>query len=155
MAAVTQAPEGRGQAVFEGLLLRWRIRLDAFIKSGVWGAIAIVGLLVALLFGGAAVFVLAQAEFGTLKALLIFAGAFLAIALVAAMGLAITRWSAARKERAALANAAPLPSLLLDPRLLAAGFDVGKALGGRRTIALGLVGAFVFGVWLSRNLDQK
>jgi hypothetical protein len=155
VAAVALAPQGRGQAVFEGLFLRWRIRIDALIKSGVWGLIAIIGLIVALLFAGAAVFVLAQAEYGTVRTLLGFAGAFLAIALFAAIGLAVTRWSAERKTRAALASAPALPSWLLDPRLLAAGLDFGKTLGGRRTIAIGLVGAFLVGLWLSRNLDQK
>ena len=155
MAAVALAPQGRGQAVFERIILRWRIRLEALVKSGVWGAIAIIGLIVALLFAGAAVFVLAQAEYGTIRTLLGFAGAFLAIALFAAIGLAVTRWSAERKTRAALASAPALPSWLLDPRLLAAWLDVGKTLGGRRTIAIGLVGAFLVGLWLSRNLDQK
>ncbi len=141
--------------MFEGIILRWRIRLEALVKSGVWGAIAIVGLIVALLFAGAAVFVLAQAEYGTVRTLLGFAGLFLAIALFAAIGLAVTRWSAERKERAALANAPAVPSWLLDPRLLSAGLDLGKTLGGRRTVALGLAGAFLVGLWLSRNLDQK
>jgi len=155
VATVALAPQGRGQAVFERIILRWRIRLEALVKSGVWGAIAIIGLIVALLFAGAAVFVLAQAEYGTIRTLLGFAGAFLAIALFAAIGLAVTRWSAERKTRAALASAPALPSWLLDPRLLAAGLDFGKTLGGRRTIAIGLVGAFLVGLWLSRNLDQK
>ena len=141
--------------MFEGIILRWRIRLEALIKSGVWGAIAIIGLIVALLFGGAAVFVLAQAEYGTIKTLLGFAGAFLAIALFAAIGLAVTQRNAEREARAALAKSPTVPSWLLDPRLLAAGLNLGKTLGGRRTIAIGLASAFLFGMWLSRNLDQK
>ena len=136
--------------MFEGIILRWRIRLEALVKSGVWGAIAIIGLIVALLFAGAAVFVLAQAEYGTIRALLGFAGLFLAIALLATIG-PVTRRSAERKVRAASANAPAVPSWLLDPRLLAAGLDFGKTLGGRRTIAIGLVGAFLVGLWLSRN----
>jgi TM2 domain-containing membrane protein YozV len=155
VAPLATALQGRGRAVFQGIILRWRIRVEALVRSGVWGAIAMIALIVALLFGGAAVFVLAQAEFGTIRALLGFAGAFLAIALIAAIGIAVTRRSAARKEQAALASAPSVPSWLLDPRLLAAGLDVGKTLGARRTLAIGLAGAFLFGMWLSRNLDQK
>jgi ElaB/YqjD/DUF883 family membrane-anchored ribosome-binding protein len=79
-------------------------------------------------------------------ALLGFAGLFLAIALLATIGRTVTRRSAERKVRAASANAPAVPSWLLDPRLLAAGLDFGKTLGGRRTIAIGLVGAFLVGL---------
>ena len=87
--------------MFEGIILRWRIRLEALVKSSDWGTIAIIGLIVALLFAGAAVFVLAQAEYGTIRALLGFAGLFPAIALLATIGRAVTRRSAERKVRAA------------------------------------------------------
>ena len=41
-------------------------------------------------------------------------------------------------------------SLVLNARLLAAGLDFGKTLGGL-TIAIGLVGAFLVGLWLGRS----
>ena len=41
--------------MFEELISRWRMRVDALIKCGVWGAIAAVALLIALVFGGAAI----------------------------------------------------------------------------------------------------
>lgn len=142
--------------MFEGLILRWRMRVDALLRCGAWGAIAVVALLAALLFAGAAVFVLAQAEFGTIRTLLGFAGAFLAVALIAAIGLAVTRANAQRRDARLAATSAPVvPSWLLDPRLLGVGLDLGKKLGGRRTVAIGLVGAFLVGLWLSRNVDKK
>jgi hypothetical protein len=146
----------RGRAVFEGIILRWRTRVDAVVKCGVWGAIAIVALFAALLFFGAAVFVVAQAEFGTIRTLLGFAGCFLAVALLAAIGLTVARRTAERRQsRIAQTAASAAAPWWLDPRLLAAGLDFGKTLGGRRAIAIGLVGAFLVGLWLSRSVDRK
>jgi hypothetical protein len=141
--------------VFEGIILRWRTRVDALVKCGVWGAIAIVALFAALLFFGAAVFVVAQAEFGTIRTLLGFAGCFLAVALLAAIGLTVARRTAERRQSRIAQTAASAAPWWLDPRLLAAGLDFGKTLGGRRTIAIGLVGAFLVGLWLSRSVDRK
>jgi hypothetical protein len=140
--------------VFEGIILRWRMRVEALVKCGIWGAIAIVALLGALLFLGAAVFIFAQAEYGTLPTLLGFGGLFLAVALIAVIALVIVRAAAARRQAQIAATASPAAALL-DPSLLAAGLNFGKTLGGRRTIAIGLVGAFIVGLWLSRNIDKK
>ena len=80
--------------MFEGIILRWRARVDALVKCGVWGAIAIVALFAALSFFGGAVFVVAQAEFGTIRTLLGFAGFFLAVVLLAVIGLTVARRAA-------------------------------------------------------------
>jgi hypothetical protein len=140
--------------VFEGIILRWRTRVEALVKCGIWGAIAIVALLGALLFFGAAVFIFAQAEYGTLPTLLGFGGLFLAVALIAVIALVIVRAAAARRQTRIAATASPAAALL-DPSLLAAGLNFSKTLGGRRAIAIGLVGAFIVGLWLSRNIDKK
>lgn len=140
--------------MFESIILRWRMRVEALVKCGIWGAIAIVALFGALLFFGAAVFVFVQAEYGTLPTLLGFGGLFLAVALIAVIALIIVRAAAARRQARIAATASPAAALL-DPSLLAAGLSFGKTLGGRRTIAIGLVGAFIVGLWLSRNIDKK
>jgi hypothetical protein len=156
VAALTDALRAGERVVFEGLILRWRARVDALVKCGVWGAIAVIALIGALLFFAAAAFVVARAEFGTIRTLLGFAVCFLVIALLAAIGLAVTRRSAERRQtRIAQVGAASAAPWWLDPRLVAAGLDFGKTLGGRRTIAIGLVGAFLVGLWLSRNTDGK
>ncbi|MEZ5889654.1 MAG: hypothetical protein R3D52_04930 [Xanthobacteraceae bacterium] len=140
--------------MFEGIILRWRTRVEALVKCGIWGAIAVVALLGALLFLGAAVFVYAQAEFGTLPTLLGFGGLFLAVALIAVIAIAVVRAAAARRQQRIAATASPIAALL-DPGLIAAGLNLGKTLGGRRTIAIGLVGAFIVGLWLSGNIEKK
>lgn len=139
--------------MFEGTILRWRTRIDALVKCGVWGAIATVALLVALSFFSAAVFVVAQAEFGTFRTLLGFAGCFLTVALLAAIGLTVARRK--RHSRIAQTAASAAAPWWLDARLLAAGLGFGKMLGGRRTIAIGLMGAFLVGLWLSWSVDRK
>lgn len=101
-----------------------------------------------VVFFGAAVFVFGQAEFGTIRTLLGFAGLFLVVALLAAIGLIVAR-TAVQSRIAQIAASAAAP-WWLNARLLAAGLDFGKTLGGP-TIAIGLVGAFLVGLWLGRS----
>ena len=93
--------------MFEGIVLRWRTRIDALVRCGVWG-IAIVALFTALSFFGAAVFVFGQAEFGTIRTLLGFAGFFLVVALLAAIGLIVAR-TAVQSRIAQSPRRPPLP----------------------------------------------
>jgi len=135
-------------------MLRWRMRVEALIKCGIWGVIALIALLAAMLFFGAAVFVYAQAEYGTLPTLLGFGGIFLAVAIIAVLALSIVRAMAARRQAQIAQTTSPVAALL-DPQLLMAGLDFGKTLGGRRAIAVGLVGAFIVGLLLTRTIDKK
>jgi hypothetical protein len=43
----------------------------------------------------------------------------------------------------------------MDPRLISTGLSLGRTLGGRRALSLGLVGAFVVGMMLSRGVDRR
>jgi hypothetical protein len=143
-------------AVLDGIALRWRTRLDALVKSSVWASIAGLALGVALVFLGVAVFVRAQEEFGTIATSLGFAVFFLAVAAVAAIGLMTVR-RAARRRAAAVARSATQagPPWWMDPRLISTGLSLGRTLGGRRALSLGLVGAFVVGMMLSRGVDRR
>ena len=136
-------------------MLRWRMRVDALVKCGIWGIIALVALFGAALFFGAAVFVYAQDVYGTLPTLIGFGGIFLAVAIIAVIAISVVRAMAARRQAQIAQTASPVTAALLDPQILMAGLDLGKTLGGRRTIAVGLVGAFVVGLLLSRSIDKK
>lgn len=136
-------------------MLRWRTRVEALVKCGIWGIIALAALFGAALFFGAAVFVYARAAYGTLPTLIGFGGIFLAIAIIAVIAISIVRAMAARRQAQIAQSASPVAAALLDPQLLMAGLDFGKTLGGRRTIAVGLVGAFIVGLLLSRSIDKK
>lgn len=142
--------------MFEGIALRWQARLDTLVKSGVWAAIAAAASFGALVFLGAAVFIRAQEEFGAMATSLGFAGFFLLVALIGAVGLAVVRRRAARREAiVAQSVAAAVPPWWMDPRLVTTGLALGRSLGGRRMLSLGLVGAFVIGLVLSRGVDRR
>jgi TM2 domain-containing membrane protein YozV len=136
-------------------MLRWRSRVDAIVQRSVWAAIAAIALFAALMFFGAALFVLAQAEFGTLRALLGFGAFFAVLALIAAIGLGLVQRRAARRRAIAIQTASAATPWWLDPRLLATGLDLSRTLRGRRAISIGLAGAFLVGLWLSRSMDRK
>jgi hypothetical protein len=139
---------------FESMILRLRMRVEALVKCGIWGVIALVALFAATSFFGAAAFVYAQAAYGTLPTLIGFGGIFLVVAVIAVIAIAIVRAMATRRQ-AQIAQTASPAAALLDPHLLMAGLDFGKTLGGRRTIAVGLVGAFIVGLLLSRTIDKR
>lgn len=140
--------------MFEALTMRMRMRIESVVQRGVWAAVALVALLAALIFFGAAVFHLARAEFGTLPALLGFGGFFLAVALLAAIAISVARRND-RRRQAMFAQSGPAAAPWLDPRLLATGLTLTRTLGGRRALAIGLAGAFLVGLWLSRSVDRK
>lgn len=142
--------------MFDGIILRWRSRLDAVVKGGVWASVAGLALGIALVFFSVAVFVRAQEDFGTIATSLGFAIFFLAVAAIAAVGLMMVRRTARRREAVAAQMAAQsVPPWWTDPRLISTGLSLGRALGGRRALSLGLVGAFVVGMMLSRGVDRR
>ncbi|RAI37039.1 hypothetical protein CH340_01335 [Rhodoplanes serenus] len=142
--------------VFDSIVLRWQSRLDTLVKSGAWAAVAVLAGGAALLFVGAAVFLRAEEEFGPIRTSLGFAGFFLIVAMIAAIGLSVVRRRARLREaRIAAAVAQAVPPWWLDPRLLTTGLSLGRTLGGRRALSVGLVGAFVVGMLLSRGIDRR
>jgi TM2 domain-containing membrane protein YozV len=136
-------------------MLRWRSGVDALVQRSMWAALLGLALLGALTFFGAAVFLLAQAEFGTVRTLLGFGFFFVALALMAAIGLSLARRKARRRQAVAAQAASAAAPWWLDSRLLATGLDLSRTLGGRRAISVGLAGAFLVGLWLSRSVDRK
>jgi hypothetical protein len=139
--------------VFESLLAPWKIKLGAALKSAACALVAAVALVLALAFGAAALFVWVQMRHGTINACLAFAGAFLLLAVIAVVVMLVLRRAAAREAAAAAARAKVAP--FLDPRVIAAGLSLGKSLGGRRALSLGLIGAFLVGFLMSRGADKK
>ncbi|MFZ1883032.1 MAG: hypothetical protein WAU53_05380 [Rhodoplanes sp.] len=85
-----------------------------------------------------------------------FGVVFLALALLAVIGLLVFRRSARRREaRIAQLAAQAAPPAWLDPQLLSTVLSLGKTLGPRRTAWIGLVGAFAVGLLLSRGADKR
>jgi hypothetical protein len=126
------------------------IALNAKARSGFgpqlvfWFLIAAVALVLALGFLGAAGFVWLASRTDPMTASLIMAGGFALLALVAAVAGLIARlrnMERARRELAARSHAG-----WLDPKVLAVGIEIGRALGWRRVVTLAAVGLFAAGL---------
>jgi hypothetical protein len=126
------------------------IALNAKARSGfgpqlvVWFLIAAVALVLALGFLCAAVFVWLASRTDTMTASLIMAGGLAVIALIAAVAGWIARlhnMERARRELAARSHAG-----WLDPKILAVGIEIGRAIGWRRVVTLAAVGLLAAGL---------
>lgn len=121
------------------------------VKSALCAAIAAAALMLCLFFFGTAIFVWASGVYGTLITCIAFGVFFLVVAAIASATLLILRHKAAERQRAT-AKAHPW---WLDPRVVSAGLELSKTVGGRRALSLGVVGAFIVGLLLSRAADKK
>jgi hypothetical protein len=128
------------------------ITLAVQVKSGaspalfIWIAIVLLAALTAFLFICVAGYNWFAVQFGSVFAALIMAGIFV---LIAAIGATICAYARRRTmERAILARAARAhaPSWWLDPKILAAGMQAGRALGWQRLVPFALLG-FMAAQW--------
>ena len=118
------------------------------ITAGVliWLFIAVLALLTAFSFLCIAAYVWLALLFGAIYGGLIMAGVFVLIALIGLLASAMTRRRA--RERAILQRAARAhaSSWLLDPKILTAAMQAGRAIGWERIIPVALL-AFLAAQW--------
>jgi hypothetical protein len=122
--------------------------------SVIVSAIVIVAaLLIAFAFLCVAAYAWLMVMFGTVFAGLIMAGAFLVIAVIAAIVCASARRHV--REQAILARAARAhsPSWLLDPKLLGAAVQAGRTIGWQRLVPVALL-AFLAAQWAREYRDK-
>jgi hypothetical protein len=140
------------------------LQLQAKAKTGlsigllIWAAIAVLGVVAALLFLLLAAFVWLTTRFGALFAALIMAGACLLIAVIAALISYASRSSAITEARLALAERKHQP--WLNPALLSVGLQAGKQVGWGRLLSLAAAVVLAAGIgreWLGGQdkPDQK
>jgi hypothetical protein len=113
----------------------------------VWLFVVVLALLTAFSFLCIAAYVWLAILFGPIYAGLIMAGAFVLIALIGLLAGAMTRRRA--RERAILqraAHARASSSWLLDPKILTAAMQAGRAIGWERIIPVALLG-FLAAQW--------
>jgi hypothetical protein len=118
----------------------------------VWAIVAVVAAVVAVVFLLVAAFVWLSDVYDGLVAGLLLGGLFALIALIALVTAVLIRRR--NMERARLELAARSSTSWLDPKLMAAGMQVGQALGWRRIAALVAVAVLAAGVaqeWSGRN----
>jgi hypothetical protein len=138
----------------------WLRHLELTIKSKtglgsdvlIWGLVALLGAAVTLGFLIFAAFIALAERYGPLTAALALGGLFLLITIVAL----ICCLSSQRRTiaDAKLALAARSHAVWLDPKLLGAGLQIGRAIGWRRLVPLAAVGVLAAGLakeWFGRD----
>jgi hypothetical protein len=135
------------------------IKLAIQVKSGaspalfIWIGIIALATLSAFVFLCVAAFEWFSVLVGSVFAGLIMAGIFIVIAAIGALICVYARRRT--KERAILARAAHAhaPSWWLDPKILAAGVQAGRALGWQRLVPFALLG-FMAAQWAREHRGQ-
>jgi len=140
-----------------------QIALNAQVRAGlsagivIWAAVAVVALALALIFLLLAAFVWLSDRYDAVIAGLVLGTAFLALALMAILGCVMARRSIierARHELEMRRQAASAQATLLDPKLMAMGFQMGRAIGWRRLAPLAIVALIAAGLareWLGHR----
>lgn len=134
--------------MIETLVAYVKARAERTAQSAVCAAVVAIAGIGALTSFLAALFVWVEARFGTLEACLMFGGGFAVLAAMAMIALMVLR----RRSPPPLNMAAAMP--WNDPTMLM-GLQAAKSLGGRRAGAVGLIGAFLVGIVLSRSVRKK
>ena len=120
----------------------------------VWGVIAAVAAVVALVFLLTAAFIWLADRYTALTADLVLGGVFLLVALIALVACLLVR--SRNMERARIELAARSSTSFLDPKLMAMGLQIGQAIGWRRLVSLAAVGVLAAGLakeWMARGDD--
>jgi hypothetical protein len=123
---------------------------------GIWAVIALLAAVAAWLFLNVTVFVWLAQHYGTLTSAASMTAFHVLVIIVALVAIAIIRRRTITQARLALAERQS--SAWLDPRLLTVGMEIGRSLGWRKLLSLGLVGIIAAGVtreWLhERQADD-
>jgi hypothetical protein len=140
-----------------------QIALNAQVRAGlsagiaIWAALAAVALAVAFIFLLLAAFLWLSHRYGAVIAGLILGTAFLAVALIAVLGCVMARRGnieRARHELEMRKHAASAQATLLDPKLMAMGFQLGRSIGWRKLVPLAIVALIAAGLareWLGHR----
>lgn len=136
------------------IALNAQIRTGLSTGSAIWALIAAIAFSIALIFFLIAAYVWLSARYDPVLAGLILGGAFLVAALIAVLACVMARRRNIERARFELEVRKGASPGLLDPKLMAMGFQVGQAIGWRRVASLGAVGliaAFLAREWLGHK----
>jgi hypothetical protein len=122
-------------------------KIDAAIRTVVYGSIAAAAGVAAFLFLAIAAFLWTQQHYDTIVASGVAAGLFLLVALIALTVLAISRRRAMRaaKVEEEAASASSLPAWLADPATLLMALQIVRSVGLGRLVPLALAAITAFG----------
>jgi type VI protein secretion system component VasK len=132
--------------------LKAQARTGFSSQVAVWGVIAAVAAIIALVFFLVAAFIGLADRYDPLTAGLVLGGVFVVVALVALIACLVIRRNNMERARRELATRSS--ANFLDPKLMAMGFQIGQAIGWRRLASLAAVGLLAAGLakeWLARD----
>ncbi len=141
-----------------GGLIRYFV-LKAQVRAGLSGAIVVWAGLAAFAAALAAAFFLTAAyiwishRYGAVRAGLAFGALFVLVAIIAAVASLLVRRSNMRRAQLELAERKRTGSML-DPKLMAMGFQLGQSIGWRKLASLAAVAVLAAGLgneWLGRK----
>jgi len=137
-----------------------QILLNAQVRAGLSAGIAlgaltaVIAFLIALIFFLIAAYVWLSRVYDQATAGLIIGGAFLALALIALVAALMARRRNIERARFELEVRKSASPGLLDPKLMATGYQIGQAIGWRKVASLGAVGflaAMLAREWMGRR----
>ena len=134
--------------------LQLTVRSKTGLSSGVlvWGLVATLGGAVTLGFFIFAAYIALAERYGSLTAALALGGLFLLTTIIALICCLSSQRRTVASAKLALAARSPAP--WLDPELLGAGLQIGRAIGWRRLVPLAAVGVLAAGLakeWFGRD----
>jgi hypothetical protein len=137
-----------------------QIALNAQVRAGlsadtlIWAAVAAIASTLALIFLLIAAFIWLSDRYDTLIAGLALGIFFLAVALMAIIACVVARRRNIERARFELEVRKSANASLLDPKLMAVGYQVGQAIGWRKVASLAAVGLLAAGLareWLGHR----
>ena len=111
-----------------------------------WGILGAIGSSVALIFFTIAAYIWLSQRYDSLTAALTLASIYLVLALIAVAVLVIVRRREIERAKRELAARARAPAFWQDPRVLAAGVEIGRMIGWKKTVPLAALGLFAVGI---------
>jgi hypothetical protein len=142
-----------------GGLLRYFV-LKAQVRAGlsagivVWAVLAVFAAALAVIFFLAALYIWISHRYGAVEAGLALGALFVVIAVIAAVASLLARRSNMRSAQLELAERKRAGGGLLDPKLMAMGFQLGQSIGWRKLASLAAVAILAAGLgneWLGRK----
>lgn len=132
-----------------------KLKLDLTLRSVVFGAVAAAALSAAVVCGAVVLFLWMSQTYGVMEAWAALGGAFLSVALLTLIAMAISRGNSRRRIRvqrvAAESETGGIQKMLQDPAMLLTGLQLLRIVGVRRLLPLLLVGGVAAGFLLNRS----
>jgi heme/copper-type cytochrome/quinol oxidase subunit 3 len=128
-------------------------RLGLSAGTAIWAALAAIASALALFFLLLAAFIWLSARYGSVTAGVGLGLLFLALALIATLASVLSRRRTIERARRELEARRSASAGLLDPKLMAMGYQIGQSIGWRRLVTLAAVAVLAAGVsreWAGR-----